>query len=588
MFLTRIYSLPDGLFPEVEFKNGVNFIYGKKGDNNPKASLNSIGKSTFLDLIDFCLLASFTKSHNPRLYAAKAIMSGYDIVLEFTVGDTSYVLKRSVDDPKIAYFGNNYSLQKYTLDHLKIILGQIVFQKPFSGVFNPKWFRLLMSFYLKIQKHGRSQFLDPIKYMRDVNESETNIYQLYLLGIDNRLAVKNQEVRTALKKIKPAIKEINKLIREKYDLKNLEETNKKINELKHEIHQFETAIDNFRLKEEYHDVEKEADKLTQTIKDKWFQNFADRKRIEAYNDSFRLTESISPTRIKNIYEELSKEFASIVKKTLADAVNFRKELSESRKFFLEKEISSLTEAISLREKEIEELETNRAKLFKFLSAQEAIKDLTEAFNIISEKKSQLDDLNSSTRILNDLQKEKLEIEEEIMRVTNETFKFITEIHEKTAQFYSLFTEIYDEIYMEEQDKSAFSIAFNRNKERLLDINISMPDMYGDGKNIGRTLVYDLFVLLNSQTLSNVFPKFIIHDGIFDGVDKAHFIAVYEYIEKLVSEKGMQIQYIATLNEEGTLSDKFGNAEKVVPEKVEKEAILILSPERKLFRQDFKA
>ena len=140
--------------------------------------------------------------------------------------------------------------------------------------------------------------------------------------------------------------------------------------------------------------------------------------------------------------------------------------------------------------------------------------------------------------------------------------------------------------MDYEDESCFSINYNAKKDKKLDIDISMPDMYGKGKNQGRTLIYDLFVLLNSFSFENHFPKFLIHDGIFDGVDKAHFIAVYEYIESL-KKNGLNLQYITTINEEGTLNDKFGNVDKVSPEKLEKEAILVLSPNNKLFKRNFK-
>ncbi|MFK2574684.1 hypothetical protein ACIXQX_12685 [Bacteroides fragilis] len=230
-----------------------------------------------------------------------------------------------------------------------------------------------------------------------MSEVEINVYQLYLLGLDNTLAYENFKTKTDLKKILPAIKQIESLLKEKYDLQSLNETNQNINKLRYEIKKLESAIASFRLSTEYEDVEKEANILTQTIKDNWYQNFVDKKRIEAYKESYSATENISITRIKNIYEELSVEFALQVKKTLEEAVLFRKKLSHNRKSFLEEEIKLLTELIEKRDEEINLLEIKRAQLFSFLSAKEAIKDLTEAFGIISEKKSQLSDLESNTK-----------------------------------------------------------------------------------------------------------------------------------------------------------------------------------------------
>lgn len=586
MYLLRLYSEPIGLFDSVEFKNGVNFIYGKKEKLTPKNSINSIGKSTFLDLLDFCLLSSYQKAHNARLFAANSILSGYDIVLEFEVDEIKYIIKRNVDENRRIKFGNPNNLQEYDIDSLKRILGELVFyRKDYIGKFFPTWYRSLISFYLKVQKFKREQFNDPIKYVKDMSEVEINVYQLYLLGLDNTFAYENFKTKTDLKKILPAIKQIESLLKEKYDLQSLNETNQNINKLRYEIKKLESAIASFRLSTEYEDVEKEANILTQTIKDNWYQNFVDKKRIEAYKESYSATENISITRIKNIYEELSVEFALQVKKTLEEAVQFRKKLSHNRKSFLEEEIKLLTELIEKRDEEINLLETKRAQLFSFLSAKEAIKDLTEAFGIISEKKSQLSDLESNTKILNELILEKNQIEAKQKTIDNQIFEYVTNLGIKIENLYEIFTDVYNSIYVNLQNMSGFSIDYNKRKDKLIDISITMPDMYGKGKNAGRTLVYDLFLLLNSFKFSHNFPRFLVHDGIFDGVDKAHFIATYEFIEK-IANSGTKIQYITTINEEGTLSEKFGNSDKVTPDRIEEEAILVLSSQTKLFNKDF--
>ena len=558
----------------------------KKEKLTPKNSINSIGKSTFLDLLDFCLLSSYQKAHNARLFAANSILSGYDIVLEFEVDEIKYIIKRNVDENRRIKFGNPNNLQEYDIDSLKRILGELVFyRKDYIGKFFPTWYRSLISFYLKVQKFKREQFNDPIKYVKDMSEVEINVYQLYLLGLDNTFAYENFKTKTDLKKILPAIKQIESLLKEKYDLQSLNETNQNINKLRYEIKKLESAIASFRLSTEYEDVEKEANILTQTIKDNWYQNFVDKKRIEAYKESYSATENISITRIKNIYEELSVEFALQVKKTLEEAVQFRKKLSHNRKSFLEEEIKLLTELIEKRDEEINLLETKRAQLFSFLSAKEAIKDLTEAFGIISEKKSQLSDLESNTKILNELILEKNQIEAKQKTIDNQIFEYVTNLGIKIENLYEIFTDVYNSIYVNLQNMSGFSIDYNKRKDKLIDISITMPDMYGKGKNAGRTLVYDLFLLLNSFKFSHNFPRFLVHDGIFDGVDKAHFIATYEFIEK-IANSGTKIQYITTINEEGTLSEKFGNSDKVTPDRIEEEAILVLSSQTKLFNKDF--
>ena len=588
MILNKIYSEPEGLFKTTEFRRGINFIYGRKELNEPKSSLNSIGKTTFLDLIDFCLLSSFQKAHSPRLFSAKSLLSGFDIVLEFSVNNIRYIIKRSVDNNTTVEFGvigNEIAYHK--IDDLKQILSSIIFKRDdYVGVFNKKWYRSLMSFYVKIQKFKQAKFLDPIKYISELSEVELNIFHFYLLGLDNTIPSKLFRLRTDEKGLDVSLKEIKKYAEEKYDLKNLKETQNEINRLKVDINKLEIAIENFELGEQYEDAESEANKLTESIKDNLYHNFLDKEKIKSYQDSFSVHEKINLRRISSMYKQISENLAFNIKKTLKEAVDFRIELSTSRKEFIGHEVEKLKNFIKEREKSIKNFEEKRAKLFYFLSAKEAISDLTEAFYNISDKKNRLSELESNSKILLDLTKELNEIEAEINILKNESIDYINSISEEIVHFYKNFNDVFDAIYNDNKETSEFSITQNLKKKSLIEIDISLPDMYGKGKNQGRTLIYDLSVLISNIINTDNFPRFLIQDGIFDGVDKAHFISVCELIDGLVLS-GLEIQYITTLNEEGTLSsEKFGDEVHVAPEYIVDNSILILSPNKKLFNTNF--
>ncbi len=585
MLLRKIYSNPPGLFQPVTFKEGVNYIFGKKL-NNPKESLNSIGKSTFLDLIDFCLLSSYKKHHNPRLVSAHSILKGYNIVLEFDIDNTSYRISRSVDTPSIVSFGVIGKENKFSIDDLKHDFASLIFRnRKYDGAFSDKWFRNLISFYLKIQKYKQYNFTDPILFTKEIRKAELNIYHFYLMGIDNTLAVKNNELLSQLKKIAPAVEEVDRLVKEKYELKDVSAANNELNRLRLEIKKLEEAIKIFKLGEQYADAEKTANGLTGRIKDLWYESFNERKRIELYKESYEINTQISSVKIKNIYKQLNEDFAVKIKKTLDEAIKFREQLSESRKTFLNDEISRLEESIKKRDTEIFKLEEERSTIFKFLSTKEAINDLTEAFYNLNEKRNKLYEIESSIKTLNDLEMEYADLssEQKKMQVSARAFK--DQIQGQELKLFEYFTNVYTEIYPGKPDNLSFSINVNPKLESILDINVSFPDMFGKGKNQTRTLIYDLMILFHSIDSNYHFPRFLIHDGIFDGVDKAHFISIIEYLQKQ-SNNGKKFQYITTINEEGTLSNNFGNADKVNPKTIEDEAILILTPKQKLFGKDF--
>lgn len=588
MYLKKIYSEPLGLFEPVEFKNGLNFIYGVKDKDEPRESLNSIGKSTFLDLIDFTLLASYTKSHNKRLFKAKEIMADYLIVLEFKIGQKEFNIKRNVNDPNFIQFGLlGEEITTYKIQDAKNILSSLIFKrKDYEGAFFPqKWFRNLITFYIKIQKFKQAKFLDPVKYIQEITEPEINLYHFYLLNLNNTIPNKIYENRVRQKGISTTIKEVAKYVEEKYDIKDLKQAQIETTKLKLEIKKISDALDKFELGEQYHDAEHEANILTERIKNNLYHNFADNEKLKAYKSSFSQPAQINMRRINSMYKDVSEKLSLQIKKTLTEAVEFRKKLNESRQNFLQLEIDRLKQNIELRNEIIKEAEEERAKIFYFLSAKEAITDLTEAFYNLNEKRNRLGDLEGNTKILFDLKREHDEIIGGLNRLSNESVEFLNESVEEILKFSENFNTIYNDIYLNKNTDSQFSIIGGSKKNSIIEIDITLPDMFGKGKNQGRTLIYDLAILMYNILHTVNFPRFLIHDGIFDGVDKAHFVSVSKFINTVAS-KGMPIQYITTINEEGTLSEKFGDEGFVNPKFIEDNSILTLSPSRKLFNIDF--
>lgn len=564
----------------------MNIIFGKKESGQPKESINSIGKSTALDLIDYCLGASAQKQHNPRLRSAESVMRGYSIVLDFSIGTKQYSIERSLDAPSENFICEEGEWSDYSEKELKAWLSRKIFKpSKYEGVYNESWYRKLVTFFLKIQKFKKDRFLDPVKYIKEITESEINVYHFFLLGFDNTLATENFRHRVEKKKIVPTIAEVTRFVEEKYGLSDLKETQNEINKLRLDIRKLESSIEKFELEDQYQDVEREANRLTEQIKDFLYQSHLDKEKINSYRKSQELTDEISVRRITRIFKEIDEDFGKKVNVTLKEALNFRKDLAISRKEFLTNEIDRLTGIIQTRAKNVAQFEESRSKLFKFLSEKEAISDLTEAFYNLSAKRKDLGELDGNSKILTGLSTELAEIETEIAKLQTQSIKYLEDISEQLSTFYQAFNDVFNSIYVEDEGASNFSVTPNFKKDSILEISVSMPDMYGKGKNQGRTLVYDLALLIHSSEIEPRFPKFLIHDGIFDGMDKSHFISTYDLVESQV-KIGKPIQYITTLNEEGTLSDKFGKSDLLTPEKIEDEAILVLTPSKKLFKEDF--
>lgn len=591
MFLNKIYSEPE-VFEPVEFKRGINYIFGKKEistQEEVKNSLNGIGKSTLLDLIDFALLSNYNKRDSKRLYAAyqKGILKEVTIILDFEVDEAQYSIRRSFDKPNTIFISIDDNVyEEYPIKNIKPRLCDIIFKRNYVGHYSDKWLRRLLPFYIKAQTPEKEPFLNPIKYIRDAKEIELNNYHFFLLNIDNKISYRNLQVQTDLKKLETTTKEAKRIITETYGTIKMPEIDSKLRRYKIDIEKLEESIKLFELSEKYKIDQNKLNKLTEEIKELIFLNSSDELKIKSYQDSLKIDINIKPNSIRKLYAEFNQLLADNINKSLEDAISFRNNLVQSRREFIQDEVDSLKENIGTRLVSINRKTKERADIFKVLKAKKAITDLTEAHFTLNKIKDEAAELKSKVKILKDLNKERVQINQQINKIEADILEFEEEIADKELEFSKVFSDIYNALYPEIDDISVFDITTNLNTDAKIQFTI-LPnnEMLSKGRNQGRTLIYDLAVLFNSIDEKLKAPRFLIHDGILDGMDKTHFIELVKYLEEK-SLQNYEFQYILTLNEEGELTDNFGDADEVNPKKIEKEAVLVLTPNKLLFDKKF--
>ncbi|MDX2776505.1 DUF2326 domain-containing protein [Streptomyces caniscabiei] len=593
MYLTRLYSEPEGLFEPIEFKDGLNLIIAHRPQGVKGKSLNGVGKSTALDLIDFCLLGSYKQGAGNRLVAAKKIIEDYHIVLEFEVEGRFFTIKRSAANPNKILFGKvDEKLEEYSINALSPILCDLIFLPTnYQGKYLNTWLRVLMHFFLKIHKYKSNQFVDPIEYMVGPKAREFTYYHLFLLGIDNNLFYKNSLLRADYNKVEATRDKTRELAEETYGVDSINEKKTELQQIRRELKRLESNIEKFQLADNYQDAENEANRLTVTIKSLWLENLSDRKRHEELRNSAThdagFTEA-DARRVSKLYKELSEDFGIAVRSTLSDAVKYRRQLVESRQNFIAAQVKSLEDAILRRISLIEEAETERASILSFLSTKAAISDLSEAYLAVSRKRQELADLESIILTNDKLETELLEITNEESKLNLEIKTFVSTLQaEELQKITDTFLDIYSAIYKYEDDLPTFSILEKMSSDSKVEIKVKVPSGYSKARNQGRVLIYDLTVLFTRIRKKQRGPRFLVHDGVFDGMDPAHFTDLYKFLAAASSKT--RFQYIATLNESGkrgALSEAFTDENELSMDQLIEESILDLTPDKKLFGVTF--
>jgi len=578
MFLKEIYSEPEGLFDKVLFKKGINIISGKQEkEGNKKASLNSIGKSTLISLIDFCLLSNFDKRH--KLYKAKEFMDQYKIVLKITINNEKYIIKRSTANPADIIFtkeGCEEEVKKID-DVKRILYKKIFFDSNYKGISNDKWFRKFIPLLIRNEKNG---FDNPIQYITEMKRREATIYLLMLMGINNKLAIDNCDFLAELEKKKKDLDGITEAIKDQYG--DIESINNQLDKLSEEIKKAESSKDKFQLKANYEQEELEANELTKKIKKLLLENNSLKNLIEEYKGSYELDIDVDIRKISCIYEELNKELGIVLKKTLEDAKNFKDNLIESRRNFIKNKINETGERIERNKEEIYKLDIERSKIFNFLENKKAIEDLTGLFDIISEKKQIYDDLRGKISLIEDMNKSYLSQQTKYAQLQEDINEFLKGIKIQISEIRLIYNNIYDRLYSSDEKEGFFDIIYDKGKKSKIYIIASSKDADGYGKNKGCILVYDLTLLFNIIKQNLHYPKFWIHDGIFNGIYKNQFVSAMNLLNEKSAE--LDFQYILTLNEDDEIiaDEKFGKLDF----KIEDHIIAEYTNKKKIFKRDF--
>jgi uncharacterized protein YydD (DUF2326 family) len=594
MKLEKISTVPKKLFDDVEFKDGLNIIFAHKTNDDVepglpfdenRESLHALGKSTLLDLILFALL--FELKSLPRLQNAynNKILHGISIVLDFSINKKHYYIKRSFDNPnKNIYFGKPGEGKPWTLNKLREEIFRLVFfRDEYLGINNPNWYFKLFSFFIKVKKR-EELFSDPIEFSPNLSELDRTPFHLYLLDIDNSILIKHKEILESINHKNSYIYEIEDYLLDKNNTKDIGKVLNKQTGLINDVNKIKKRISDFSLSDDYSELQKDADDLTSKIKKLWFNNAVDKKKIDdltVYKKSAAIEITENVPAISAIYSDVNKLLGSNIKTTLDQVVKFRRKLFNSRKDYVATELGRLNNQLYHRSIKIAELESERKKIFDELSSQKALDDLTNAYTKLATKQKELSEIDVSLKNIEELKQELDLQKEEHSTLLQQIPEYLESIKPLLLEFRNSLHSVYQQLFLDSHNIILFELKEIIEKQRLKFSVLEGSIIDSTGINQVRTLIYDITVLNNIISKGLNAPRFIIHDGIFENLDKSHFFAFIKYIDELLA-KDTEFQYILTLNDHDFLDE----VENFKQNKILDNSIIKLTPQKTLLGKAF--
>jgi len=551
--LTRLYSETDLLLKDIEFHPGLNIILGKYSGAKGTTGINGIGKSSLIRLIDYAFLSEKAKKifSSPQYDFLRT--ENHNIVLEFTVKDRKYRIKRTFkkDDP--VYFGEeSQNLWEYSTSELKKILLNLLFPvKDQKVVHQGEPFRSLMNFFIKDDLENQKR-IDPLKFVSPNSRvRETIINNCFLLNLPT----------TDLYDFSEQVEEYDKYKKTRVGLidKIQTDTGKSIEEFKSErlkiernIELLETSLKDHNSLERYKDIETRILELTSKINEKLNDYHSHNRKLKKVRESFQIKQDLDTREIKKLYNELITTFGNLVAKTLDEMIDFKKNIMENRNKFLVTREKQLEKIISGILSEVSNLERERSRLYRKLEEKGALESITNTYEQLITEKTNLERNVQTLRQVDDIQEMLANLEVKIINVKRDIQSESKEYEKQISDLRALFQEILkNAIFLEQDIQSAyFDISLEPGTRILqlpLSIKVEIPKEHALGQSRLKIAAYDLMVFFNNTRNGREIPDFLAHDGIFHAVSPSTVVNTLNYIyhEHL---KIPGFQYIVTFNE----------------------------------------
>jgi len=565
MFI-KLLSISSGakVIREIEFHKGLNLIVD---ESENQITGNSVGKTTVLKLVDFCLGANSkhiyidpeTKKQEYKLVKDYLIENKILITLILTSnldkGTEDIVIERNfLARKELIRIINGETL---TEDEFDLRLSSIIFPEHLAS---KPTFRQIISHNIRYKDESINNTLKTLDtYTSDV-EYET-LY-LFLFGCEFTKGNSKQEIlikikqedtyknrleknqtktayETALALINNDIEELNKK-KGSFNLnKNFEKDLDRLNEVRYSINKLSSSIGKLNIRK---DLIKETEEELKSSKS-----------------------NIDLRQLEIIYEQATNKITEI-QKTFSELVAFHNTMIGEKVKFITKELPALEKSISDSNNSLKHLLTEEQKLITVISKSDSFDDLEKVISELTEKHRKKGEYENIIQQLNEVESNIKDFNKQLREIDNELFSdsfeqiVKTQLNKFNKHFAAISNELYGEQYAVKPD-----IIINRKGQRLYKFSSFNANM-SSGKKQGEISCFDLAYTLFADEENIPCLHFLLNDK-KELMDDKQLVKISEFVNR------NNIQFVASI-----LKDK-------LPEEINKEEYFVvkLSQNDKLFR-----
>ncbi len=523
-------------FHPVIFKDGINIIVGKQAvsqNENDGNTYNGVGKSLTIHLVHFCLGSNAINSFSQKL-------DGWEFTLRFSVGADDYYSKRNTtDQSKIDLNGETLKLADFR---------KKMFELCFNAEDNIKYLTW-NTLFSRFARRYRTCYSTFDGFMPKESDYSKLLNNCYLLGLDTNLIIQKKELREKQKASSATEKAIKNdpVFRQYYLGKHDAEID--VADLQYRISELVDKIEAFKISNNYHEMEVEADEKSYRKKQYENRRVIISNNIRNIEQALQETANVKDEKILKVYEAANVEIPDMIKKDIDDVLRFHRDLIGNRNDRLRKELNKHRVELKEIDSKIAELGMQMDELLDFLNTHGALEEYVALTKQLSSLQSELNRIEEYQKILKTYKDTILDIKTEFISQDKEADSYLEEINKELIRLMNQYSSFAKRFYPKK--RSGLSVKNNSGENMLrYSVDARIEDDSSDGVNEVRIFCFDLLILLNK--VSKI--RFLIHDSrIFANMDPRQREVAFRILKDVCETNNLQ--YICSINEDAMLSVK---------------------------------
>ena len=508
-------------------KTGLSLVIAEQRSRKASETYNGVGKTLLLELLHYCL-------GSRKIPAFEQHLKGWVFVLTIEIAGVEHTVSRKADEPKaISLDGEEISLNKLRefLENAALETASRIPRLSFRSVL-PRFIRSGKSAYTDFRYASEGESKQPYEAM---------LRSAFLLGLDIAPAQKKYEGRTREESLNGTMRQLEK---EPIFAELLAEDTFEIElaALREEEASLQNDLDTFRVAEDYHEIEHEANRIKRRLDRHRRETVKLTEAIGQISRSLTTKGELPVERVVSLYREAQTALPDAVQRRIEDVVAFQKELQQKRVHRLSLERQRLNAELSRETEVVDSMSTELNQKLGYLGAHRALDEYVTVNNKLSGVRQRIAKVESGRALREAVDRElkriKLELAEENIR----TDEYLTSIRPLTEEAVVLFRSFARELYGPTPSGLLIDSDSGDNQLRYrIDAHIAADA--SEGINEAKIFCVDMVILSLKRGHR---MQFQVHDStLFSPVDPRQRLQMFRIADRVCHEQGFQ--YIATLN-----------------------------------------